>query len=110
MWICLYVAEAVREREALVARDKAALINAEAKLAVLEARLPFPHSCAVQGADRLRELRPRGGRSPWRALNRQIGGQLVIAAVCPETNIDPRGSAAACRHAESRLARFEGAT
>ncbi len=24
----------------------------------------------------LRELRPRGGRSPWRALYRQVGGQV----------------------------------
>src|ERR1700722_17758901 len=105
MWICLYVAEAVREREALVPREKAALINAEAKLAALGATLPFPHSSAVQGTDRLRELRPRDGRSPWRALDRQIGGQFVIAAVCPEASVDPRGFAAACRQAESRLAR-----
>jgi hypothetical protein len=50
--------------------EKAALINAEAKLAALGPGLPYPHSSAVQGADRLRELRPRGGRSPWRALYR----------------------------------------
>ena len=64
-------------------------------------------SSAVQGADRLRELRPRGGRSPWRALYRQVGDEFVIAAVGPEAQIDPRGFAAACRHAEDRLVEIE---
>jgi hypothetical protein len=73
MWTYRYLAAAVAERAALVPREKAALINAEAKLAALGPGLPYPHSSAVQGADRLRELRPRGGRSPWRALYRQIG-------------------------------------
>ena len=73
-WPYRYLAEAIAERNALVPKGKAALINAEAKLAVLGPSLPFPHSSAVQGADRLRELRPRGGRSPWRALYRQVGG------------------------------------
>jgi len=40
------------------------LINADAKPEALRPRLPYPHSSAVAGADRLRELRPGGGRSP----------------------------------------------
>jgi len=106
-WTYRYLAEAVAEREMLVPREKAALINAEAKLAALGPSLPYPHSSAVQGADRLRELRPRGGRSPWRALYRQVGGEFVVAAVGPEAQVDPRGFAAACRRAESRLAQIE---
>ena len=88
-------------------KEKAALINAEAKLAALGPNLPFPHSSAVQGADRLRELRPRGGRSPWRALYRQVGHEFVIAAVGPEAQVDPRGFALACRRAETRLTEME---
>lgn len=84
-----------------------ALINAEAKLAAFGPTLPYPHSSAVQGADRLRELRPRGGRSRWRALYRQVGAQFVIAAIAPEAQIDPRRFTAACRHAEARLAELE---
>jgi hypothetical protein len=106
-WTYRYVAEAAAEREALVPREKAALINAEAKLAALGPNLPYPHSSAVQGADRLRELRPRGGRSPWRALYRQVGGEFVIGAVWPEAQVDRQGFAAACRRAEARLAKIE---
>ena len=90
-----------------MAREKAALINAEAKLAALGPRLPYPHSSAVQGADRLRELRPRGGRSPWRALYRQVGDEFVIAAISPEARVDPAAFAGACNRAETRLARLE---
>ncbi|MDA8286546.1 MAG: type II toxin-antitoxin system RelE/ParE family toxin [Actinomycetota bacterium] len=106
-WPYRYLAEAVEEREALVPKERAALINAEIKLAVFGPNLPFPHSSVVQGADRLRELRPRGGRSPWRALYRRIGGEFVIAAVGPEAQVDPRGLGAACRRAEARLAEME---
>lgn len=106
-WPYRYLAEAVAERNALVSKEKAALINAEAKLAALGPNLPFPHSSAVQGADRLRELRPRSGRSPWRALYRQVGAEFVIAAVGPEAQVGPRGFATACQRAEARLAEME---
>lgn len=106
-WSYRYLAEAIAERNVLVPKEKAALINAEAKLAALGPNLPFPHSSAVQGADRLRELRPRSGRSPWRALYRQVGGEFVIASVGPEAQVDPRGFAAACRRAEVRLVEME---
>jgi hypothetical protein len=107
VWSYRYLAEAIEERNALVPKEKAALINAEAKLAVLGPNLSFPHSSAVQGADRLRELRPRGGRSPWRALYRQVGGEFVIAAVGPEAQVDSRAFALACRRAEARLDEME---
>lgn len=78
MWTCRYVDDAAVEREALVPREKAALINAEAKLSALGPHLPYPHSSVVRAADRLRELRPRGGSSPWRALYRQIEASLQL--------------------------------
>jgi ribosome-binding protein aMBF1 (putative translation factor) len=84
-WKCEYLAEAITERDTLlVAKEKAALINADAKLEALGPQLPYPHSSAVAGADRLRELRPRGGRSAWRALYRQVGQKFVVAAIAPE--------------------------
>ena len=106
-WTYRYLAEAAAERETLVPKERAALINAEAKLAALGPNLPYPHSSAVLGADRLRELRPRGGRSPWRALYRQVADEFVVAAVGPEAQVDPRGFAAACRRAEARLTETE---
>ena len=107
MWTYRYLAEAILERDSLVPKEKAALINAEAKLAALGPRLPYPHSSAVKGADRLRELRPRGGRSPWRAFYRQIGEEFVVAAIGPEAQVDLTGFITACRRAEARLAEFE---
>ncbi len=107
MWPYRYLAEAAEERDALVPRERAALINAEAKLAALGPRLPYPHSSAVKGAERLRELRPRGGRSPWRALYRQFGEEFIVAGVGPEAQVDPKGFASACRRAEARLAQIE---
>jgi hypothetical protein len=95
------------ERNALVPKEKAEVINAEADLAALGPNLPFPHSSAVQGAERLRELRPRGGRSPWRTLYRQVGDEFVIPAVGPEVQVDSRGFALGCRRAEARLAEME---
>lgn len=107
MWTYRYLAEAEAERSALVPRERAALINAEAKLAALGPGLPYPHSSAVKGAERLRELRPRSGRSPWRALYRQVGDEFIFGAVGPEAQVDPQGFTAACRRAETRLAQIE---
>ncbi len=64
----------------------------------------------MRGADRLRELRPRGGRSPWRAFYRQVGDEFVVAAVGPEAEVDQLGFAAACRRAKARLAEMEDDT
>jgi hypothetical protein len=96
MWIVAYLPEAERERAALPNSERAALINADAKLGAYGPRLGYPHTSAVRGAERLRELRPLAGRSPWRALYRQVGEVFVIAAVGPEAQADPRGSGWRC--------------
>jgi hypothetical protein len=59
------------------------MLNAVEKLTVFGPALPFPHSSAIQGAERLRELRPRAGRSPWRGFYRRLGDVLVISAIGP---------------------------
>lgn len=46
--------------------------------------LGFHHTSAVQGFAGLRELRPRAGRSPWRAMYQRVGDVFVIAAIGPE--------------------------
>ena len=60
--------------------EQAALDHAVEKLAALGPRLPYPHQSAVQGQRGLRELRPRGGRSPWRALYERRGGAFYSDA------------------------------
>lgn len=107
MWMVVYLPEAERERAALPASERVALHHAVAKLEAIGPTLGFPHTSAVQGGYQLRELRPRAGRSPWRALYRLIEKQLVIAAIAPEAQKDPRGFTRACRAAEKRLKALE---
>jgi len=84
------------------------VIAAVEKLQTFGDRLPYPHSSAVKGAaTTLRELRPRGGRSPWRLFYRRIGDLMVIGSVGPEANVNPGGFRRAVHAAVSRLDAFE---
>jgi hypothetical protein len=83
------------------------MLHAVEKLQALGPTLPFPHQSAVRGAGDLRELRPRAGRSRWRAFYRRIGDVFVIAAVGPEAEADRRGFEAATGSASTRLQNIE---
>jgi hypothetical protein len=107
MWVVAYMPEAEQERADLPKPERAALINADAKLGAYGPQLGYPHTSAVRNADRLRELRPRAGRSPYRALYRQVGKVFVVAAVGPEAQSDARGFDRAVRRALQRLAELE---
>lgn len=99
--------EAVTELNRLPVNEFRAMSNALDKMDLLGDQLGFPHTSNVEGADRLRELRPRQGRSPWRAFYRRIGNLLVVAAIGPEASVDPRGFRRAVQDAERRLAIVE---
>jgi hypothetical protein len=107
MWVVAYLPEAEQERAALPKSERAALINADAKLGAFGPSLGYPHTSAVRGAERLRELRPRAGRSAYRVLYRQVGKVFVVAAVGPEAEADPRGFDRAVRRAQERLVKVE---
>lgn len=81
--------------------------NALEKLMVYGDQLPFPHSSKVKGAIHLRELRPRAGRSPWRAFYRRIADTIVIGAIGPEAEADPHGFRRAVQAAAERLIQLE---
>ena len=106
-WDTLLVAEAVREIEAIEGREREAIENAMKKLQALGPQLGYPHSSAVRGGTDLRELRPRAGRSRWRAFYRRVGEAYVVAAIGPEAKIDPRGFDRAVAAAEKRLDELE---
>src|SRR5437870_999214 len=53
-----------------------------------------------------RELRPRAGRSPWRAFYQRAGALLVVAAIGPEAQVDPRGFRRAVEDALARMTEF----
>lgn len=107
MWNVVVHPDAEREFRALDAREASAVTNAVEKLKNAGPMLPYPHSSSVKGAKKLRELRPRSGRSPTRALYRQFGSVFVIGAYGPEAQHDPRGFARACKAAERRLEQIE---
>lgn len=96
--------EARAELLALARREVVALQSALAKLAELGEELGYPHTSAVRG-EALRELRPRRGDSPVRAFYRRIGERLVVGAIGPEAQVDPRGFARAVAAASERLAK-----
>jgi hypothetical protein len=94
--------EAVRELRNLPMSERRALYNAFEKLRASGARLPYPH-CSQVRTSRLRELRPRAGRSPWRALYQQVGDRIVVLAIVPEAMHDPKSFDRGVRIAEDRL-------
>lgn len=99
--------EAVEELEFLPPDEQRAMQNAFEKLEVYGDQLPFPHGSKVKGADALRELRPRAGRSPWRAFYRRVSDRMIIAAFGPEANVDPSSFRRSLRLAEDRLSRLD---
>jgi hypothetical protein len=99
--------DAEEELASLPEGERHAMQNAFEKLVAYGDQLPFPHSSRVKGAPQLRELRPRAGRSPWRAFYWRIADALVVAAIGPEANTDPQGFRRAVRAAGERLLQLE---
>jgi len=99
MWKVVYLPEAKAERAELSARDRVAVDNAVAKLEAIGSALPYPHSSNVERWNDLRELRPQAGKSPWRALYRQVGDPFVVARSDPKRK---RISADSTRRASTR--------
>jgi hypothetical protein len=102
-----WLGEAIEELDRLPKLEQRAVLNVVRKLEVSGVRLGYPHSSAVRGAAHLRDLRPRAGRSPWRALYRRISDTFFIAAIAPETDVNPRAFERAIVAATERLAREE---
>lgn len=98
----VYHSDAETELDLLPPAEQSALLHAVEKLDAMGDQLPYPHSSSVKGTQ-LRELRPRGGRSPWRAIYRRIGNLMIILAIAPEARHDKAGFDRAIRAAEDRL-------
>lgn len=106
MWEVVHHPDAEEERRQLPSKERDAIAHAIEKLQALGPRLPYPHQSSVRGSKSgIRELRPRGGRSPWRPLYGRIGDVFVILAVGPEAQHNRRGFDRAVSAAEGRLAK-----
>jgi mRNA-degrading endonuclease RelE of RelBE toxin-antitoxin system len=100
--------EASVELAALPEADQDAIINAIEKLKVQGVRLGAPHSSSIRGTkETLRELRPRAGRSRWRAFYRRIGDQFLIAAIGPEASVSAAGFRRSVADALARLSTLD---
>jgi hypothetical protein len=82
--------------------EHAAMLQALLTLSEIGPTLGSPHTSQVKGT-KLRELRPRAGRSPWRAFYRRVGNVLVIGAIGPDAQHDRRGFDRAVDRAEHRI-------
>lgn len=99
-----YTPEAEEELLGVPAKERQAIVSAVEKLKSQGDQLSAPHSSSVKGVrGTLRELRPRGGRSPWRAFYRRIGNEMVIGSIGPEAEADRRGFRRAAAVALERL-------
>lgn len=105
--IVLIHPSAQAELDALVPSDRAVVLHAVEKLIALGPLLPFPHQSHVEGGHGVRELRPRRGRSRWRAFYGQVEATFVIAAIGPEAGVDRRGFERAVEAATDRLATLD---
>jgi hypothetical protein len=102
MWEVRYHEDAEKELKELPTRERVALANAVQKLEAFGPQLPSPHQSKVMGST-LRELRPRGGNSPWRAFYQRIGDVFFIGAIGPEAQVDKRKFNRAVEEAQRRL-------
>lgn len=98
-----YHPQAEMELAALPVGERIAMANAVEKLRSLGLRLQFPHQSGVVGVRSLRELRPRGGDSPWRAFYRRIGDDFVIAGIAPDAQVDRKAFSSGVKRALARL-------
>ena len=95
------------EFNALPTDEQDAMRTAIARLEEFGDQLGAPHTSAVRGSAGLRELRPRRGRSPWRAIYRRVGEIMIVGAFGPEVQVDRPGFDRAVRLADGRIAEVE---
>jgi hypothetical protein len=75
----------------LAAAEQATVVNVVTKLQVLGVALGFPHSSAVEGAtESLRELRPKGGRSPLRVFYAFDPRRQAVLLIGGDKSGDPK--------------------
>ncbi len=110
-WKVVWLPEALKEYDDLVKdkNERVAIQRATEKLEVIGTRLGFPHQSAVKGtAASIREVRPRGGGSPWRCLYAQVERDtLVVLAVTPDGAKSRRQFKQALGRAENRLKKIK---
>ncbi|MFV2018922.1 type II toxin-antitoxin system RelE/ParE family toxin [Micromonospora sp. LOL_023] len=106
-WPLFYHPKAEAELKELPVRERVAIRHVADKLQAIGPNLGHPHSSDIKIASNLRELRPRAGRSRWRAFYRQVGPAYVVGAIGPEANVNQRAFRKAVTAAEQRIDEVE---
>jgi hypothetical protein len=103
-WSVAYHDGAVQEYASFKdAKDRKKVLTVVALLRELGPKLIKPHSDQVHGTNKLRELRPGGGKALIRPLYAQVDQtHFVIFAVAPEAQVNESGFDAAVKRAVKR--------
>jgi hypothetical protein len=107
VWTVVFHPEAEAELDALPVKERVAVMQRSRNWPRSARRCRSPHQSNVKGAERLRELRPRSGRSPWRPLYGRVADTFVVVAVGPEALVDPRRFRRTLAAATKRLDEIE---
>lgn len=102
-WTVVIHPGAEAELDKLPTKEQESIATAIAELRAEGPTLGYPHTSEVRAVHSLRELRPRRGHSRWRAFYRQIDHTLVIGAIGPEAEADPKHFKRAVEVALQRL-------
>jgi hypothetical protein len=102
----IYLIGVPSEIDQLPPAERKAMLNALDKLAILGDQPDYPHTSQIKETD-LREVRPRAGRSPWRALYQRDAGVMLVAAISPEAQHDARGFQRATKVAHTCLQEYK---
>lgn len=99
----VYQDDAVAELNSIKSKqDRKKILTIVSLLKGANGKLTEPHVKKVQGATKLFELRPGGGKTLWRPLYARIAGSLVILAIGPEAQADQSGFDSAVSRAQRR--------
>lgn len=103
-WFVLYHHDALPEFEAYRDRKvRLSILTVVSTLSRIGPGLVEPHSKKIQNTKKLRELRPKGGRSTVRAFYVQRSErEFIILAIGPEADADPSGFKAAVQRTRDR--------
>lgn len=109
-WKVQWHPEALAEKRKIDAPERVAIDHVIEKLEVDGPALRSPHQSGVMGEEGsgLRELRPRRGRSRWRAIYRRTDRTVfAVFSVGPEAEINKAGYRRAVKAAKQRLEALE---
>lgn len=103
-WVVLYHPDAVKKFEEFKEKKvRRAILTVVAVLGQTGPKCIEPHSKKIEGAKKLRELRPSGGQSIVRPIYFQRSeGEFIILAIGPEAENDASGFKSAVKRATTR--------